>query len=135
MDLNSGALLLHKDIFSNLSIILVHAENKDRNMTLSSSITEKFCVGYLPPGSIVFIDKYFNSLPLLESFSEKRLKCIGTIRNDLIERAPLKDLKKETRGSMYGLQDEENSITLIRAWQYWHDNSQMTIATNVQEMQ
>lgn len=103
--------------------------NEDPNMTLGSSITQKFCVGYLSQGSTVFIDNYFNSLPLLESFTEKGLKCIGTIRADRVEKAPLRDIKKKARGSMHAIQDEENSITLIR----WHDNNQVTVATNVTE--
>ncbi|XP_063912556.1 piggyBac transposable element-derived protein 3-like [Zophobas morio] len=44
-----------------------------------------------------------------------------------IDKAPLKDLKKEKRGSSYVLQEKEGSITLVG----WHDNNQVNIATNL----
>ncbi|KAK9739199.1 Transposase IS4 [Popillia japonica] len=87
------------------------------------------CVNFLPSNSIVFIDNYFNSLSLLDTLKEKKLYCVGTIRSDRIEKAPLKELKKEKRGSHFTLHDPEANITLIR----WHDNSQVTLATNLED--
>lgn len=57
----------------------------------------------------------------------EQISCIGTIRSDRVEKAPLKDLKKEQRGSTHVLQQVDKSTCLIR----WHDNSQVTIGTNV----
>ncbi|KAI4455769.1 transposase is4 [Holotrichia oblita] len=94
---------------------------------LGSSVTEKLCLGYLPNNSVIFIANYFNSLPLLEILKKNNTTYIGTIRADRI--APLKDLKKETRGTYYVLEDKKSGITLTR----WHDNCQVTMATNMND--
>ncbi|XP_049840941.1 piggyBac transposable element-derived protein 3-like [Schistocerca gregaria] len=45
----------------------------------------------LPEGTLVFFDRYFTSVPLLESLAEKNLPAIGTIMKSRIPRAvPLK---------------------------------------------
>ncbi|KAI4457877.1 transposase is4 [Holotrichia oblita] len=101
------------------------AGDKQTGKPLGSSVTEKFFLNYLPGDSFVFLDNFFNSLPLLETLKKNNIKCIGTIRADRVERAPLNDLKKESRGSYHAIQDKDSSITLIR----WNNN-QVTIATN-----
>lgn len=102
------------------------AGDKKEGKTLGTSVTEKLCLNYLPQGSTVFIDNFFNSLPLLDELKSHNINCIGTIRADRVERAPVMDLKKEPRGSSHVLVDSTNGITLIR----WSDNSQVTVATN-----
>ena len=64
---------------------------------------------------------------MLHNLRAYDINCVGTIRADRIDKAPLKDLKKEKRGSSYVLQEKEGSITLVR----WHDNNQVNIATNL----
>ncbi|GLV61238.1 hypothetical protein CBL_21067, partial [Carabus blaptoides fortunei] len=102
------------------------AGDKKEGKTLGTSVTEKLCLNYLPQGSTVFIDNFFNSLLLLDELKSHNINCIGTIRADRVERAPVKDLKKQPRGSSHTLADSTNGITLIR----WSDNSQVTVATN-----
>ncbi|CAH1967391.1 unnamed protein product [Acanthoscelides obtectus] len=45
----------------------------------------------------IFLDNYFTSIPLLETLTANKLYCVGTVRSDRVEKAPLKDLKKENR--------------------------------------
>lgn len=103
--------------------------DKIEGKTLGSSVTEKLCLNYLPAGSTVFLDNYFNSLVLLHTLRAHNINCIGTIRADRVEKAPLKELKKIERGSSHAIKDISNDICLIR----WHDNNQVTIATNLQD--
>ncbi|KAJ8937730.1 hypothetical protein NQ314_011737 [Rhamnusium bicolor] len=102
------------------------AGDKIEGKTLGSSVTEKLCVNFIPKDSVVFVDNYFNSLPLLETFTNNNINCVGTIRSDRIEKAPLPELKKEKRGTHPTLHEDKTNITLTR----WHDNSQVTLATN-----
>nr|XP_023011723.1 piggyBac transposable element-derived protein 2-like [Leptinotarsa decemlineata] len=98
------------------------AGEKLHGKTLGSSVCENLCLNYLPEQSTIYIDNYFTSLPLLHTFRGYNLNCIGTIRSDRIEKAPLRDLKKEKRGSTHAITDTANNITLIR----WNDNNQGT---------
>lgn len=97
--------------------------------TLGSSVTETLCIGYLPEKSIVFVDNFFNSLPLMETLRANNIYCIGTIRSDRIENAPLTDLTKQQRGTSHVLKETKTNLVLIR----WHDNSQVTVGTNYGE--
>lgn len=63
--------------------------------SLGLSVTEKSCCGQVATNSTVYLDNYFNSLSLLEELKKHGINCIGTIRCDLVDKAPLQDLKKE----------------------------------------
>lgn len=102
--------------------------DKIEGKTLGSSVTEKMCLPLLQEQSVIFIDNYFTSISLLETLTANRLFCVGTIRSDRIEKAPLKHLKKEARGSHYAIHEiTYNNISLTR----WHDNSQVTVISNI----
>lgn len=101
--------------------------DKEQGNSLGSSVTEKMCIGFLPVNSTIYIDNYFTSLPLLTRLKSEQINCIGTIRKDRVEHAPLSDLKKEVRGAYHALHDEQSELTLIR----WHDNNQVTMASNI----
>lgn len=103
------------------------AGDKTPGKTLGSSVTETLCLNYLPNDSFVFLDNFFNSLPLLQQLKAHKINCIGTIRSDRVEKAPVKNLQKCERGSINVLRDLENGITLTR----WHDNNQVTVGTNI----
>ena len=87
------------------------------------------CVNFIPPGSCVYIDNYFNSLDLLLSMLNYNISVIGTIRQDRTQTAPLKDIGKTSRGTIHALRSTDKNITLVR----WRDNSQVTMASNVQD--
>ena len=72
------------------------------------------------------MDNYFTSLPLMNTSSNNGLFCVGTIRNDRTEKAPLQDISKAERGTYCAVEDKENGIRLLR----WHDNSQVNLVTN-----
>ena len=89
----------------------------------------RLCSGYLPQNCTIYIDNFFNSISLLEKLREENIHVIGTIRSDRVEKAPLREIKKESRGTFHVLHDETSKITLIR----WNDNSQVTMATNLEK--
>ncbi|KAK7862037.1 hypothetical protein R5R35_002173 [Gryllus longicercus] len=62
-----------------------------------------------------------------DNWKKDNLYVICTLRSDRVERALLKDLKKQSRVSHHVLRDAQSSINLIR----WNDNSQVTLATNL----
>lgn len=102
------------------------ASEREQGKSLGTCVTERLCFDFLPSGSTVYIDNYFNSLPLLKSLREYDINCVGTIRNDRIEKAPLNEMKKDPRGEYQVLQDSENAVVLVR----WRDNNVVTLATN-----
>lgn len=111
-------------------IVYTGAKDQAENVPkqpLGSRVVREMCVNFLPAGSRIFVDNFFNSLSLLGDLKEVNLNCVGTIRSDRIEKAPLKDLKKEARGSYDALADSQAGLTLVR----WRDNSDVTVATNM----
>ncbi|XP_046402080.1 piggyBac transposable element-derived protein 2-like [Ischnura elegans] len=101
--------------------------DRPKGISLGAQVTESMCVDFLPPGSKLFVDNFFTSLSLLEKLKESNINCIGTIRKDRIEGAPVVDVSKEERGAFSAITDKNSPISLIR----WHDNAQVTIATNM----
>ena len=53
------------------------------------------------------MDNYFTSLSLLDTLSNQGLYCVGTIRSDRSEKAPLEDPKKTQRGACYSVTTKE----------------------------
>lgn len=103
--------------------------NKSLGKLLGETVTTNLCVGFVPAGSCLFMDNYFTSLSLMDTLSHQNLYCVGTLRKDRCENAPLEDLKKTARGSSCSVEDKQSKISLVR----WNDNSQVTIITNLQE--
>ena len=66
----------------------------------------------------------------VDTLSNEDLFCVGTIRNDRIENAPLKDVKKAERGTSSSVEDKQNKISLVR----WNDNNQVILITNVKDV-
>lgn len=77
-------------------------EDRDRSMTLGSSVTKNLVSNFVPENSDVFLD---NPLPHLEERKTHKINITGTIRSDRIE-APLRDLTKEPRGSVQGRKEK-----------------------------
>ena len=65
----------------------------------------------------------------MDTLSSEDLFCVGTIRSDRIENAPLKDVKKAERGTCFSGADKPNNISLVR----WSDNNQVTLITNLKD--
>ena len=68
------------------------AGDKVAGKTLGSSVPEKLCLQFVPVGLCIYMDNYFTSLFLINSLSNNGLFCVGTIRNDRTEKAPLQDI-------------------------------------------
>lgn len=77
-------------------------------MTLGSSVTKNMVLGFVSENSHVFLDNYFNSLPLLADMENQNVNVTGTIRSDRIENVPLKDLKNSVEIGIYTLKDEKS---------------------------
>lgn len=106
-------------------------ETREPGQTLGASVVQRLCSGFIPHESIIFIDNFFSSIGLLESLKDEQIYVIGTIRSDRIEKAPLENLQKRERGSYHALREKDSGVTLVR----WNDNSQVTVATNLNEDQ
>ena len=103
--------------------------NKIEGKTVGESVTENLCLGFVLKGSCIFMDNYFTSLSLMDTLSSEDLFCVGTIRSDRIENAPLKDVRKAERGTCSSVDDKQNNISLVR----WNDNNQVTLITNLKD--
>ena len=103
--------------------------NKTLGKSFGESVAENLCFDFLPNGSCIYMDNYFTSIPLMDNLSKNGLYCVGTIRSDRIEKAPLQDLKKAQRGACCSVEDKEKNISLVR----WNDNNQVTLVTNLKD--
>lgn len=52
----------------------------------------------LPPGSFIFFDRYFTTIPLLKALSERKIEATGTITGNRIKGLRLTELSKMKRG-------------------------------------
>ena len=82
-----------------------------------------------PRSHCIFFDNLFTSLDLLTYLRDKGFLATGTMRDNRLEKCPLKDskqMKKESRGSYDYRFDATNEILIVR----WMDNKCVTIGTN-----
>jgi len=73
-------------------------------------------------------DRFFTSLPLLRHLKIEKIYCVGTIRNNRIEKCPLsseKVLKNSGRGSFDYRQDDSEIIVLK-----WYDNKPVLMCSS-----
>ena len=76
----------------------------------------------------LYCDNFFTSLPLVDKMSEMKHGYTGTIRENRTEKCPLpgaKKMKKTKRGAI------EMQVTSDAAVVQWHDNSIVTMASNI----
>lgn len=67
----------------------------EEGLTVGESVVETLAKGIVPKGSNGYIDNYFKTLPLLESFRNAHIGLTGTIRKDKVKDVPLLlDIKK-----------------------------------------
>ncbi|XP_029645332.1 piggyBac transposable element-derived protein 3-like [Octopus sinensis] len=95
--------------------------------TLGSSVSKILSLKFIPVGSSIYIDNYFTSLPLMDALSNNGLFCVGTIRNNRTEKAPLQDVSKVVRGICCVAEDKKIGITLPK----WLDNNQVNLVANL----
>lgn len=77
----------------------------------------------------IYCDNFFTGLPLITEMKEKGILLTGTVRNNRIEKCPLKDpklCKKEERGYFDSRLDSKNGICAVR----WHDNNIVTLLSS-----
>ena len=81
----------------------------------------------LTKGSTVAMNNFFTTLPLLEKLTDVSMYGVGTIRENRLQRAPLKKkaaLQKETRRTFDYTSDGNNLLVA------WKDNKVVIVATN-----
>ena len=84
----------------------------------------------LRPGQFcVYIDNYFNSIPLLKHLKQEGIGCTGTLRANMLQDCPLVSkavFKKEKQGCYKGYIDEESEVIVAM----WNDNGPVTVGFN-----
>ena len=89
----------------------------------------------LPSGNFsVYIDNFFNSLPLLKHLRAKEIGCTGTIRADRWQDCPLPPknrFSKNPKGSYQGYWDNSTGIELV----LWNDNGAVTMGSNFESIE
>ncbi|KAK4314976.1 hypothetical protein Pmani_013759 [Petrolisthes manimaculis] len=99
----------------------------EEGLTIGESVVETLSKGTVPKGSNGYIDNYFTTLPLLESFRKADINLTGTIRKDKVRDVPLLlNMKKKERGYAEMYRDNDKNIAVCQ----WNDNSDVKVATN-----
>lgn len=79
-----------------------------------------------PECHIIFFDNFFSSYHLMCLLNERRFFATGTIRENRMGDSPLRNLKKEIRGTFDQLLDHQQEILTVR----WNDNAVVNVITN-----
>ena len=89
----------------------------------------------LPQGNFsIFIDNFFNSIPLLKYLKTKEIGCTGTIRADRWKDCPLpsKNLfTKKAKGSYVGQVDDSTGIEIV----LWSNNGAGSMGSNIESIE
>jgi len=86
------------------------------------------------PKCRLYFDNFFTSLHLLDNLTARGVGAAGTLRSNRTDRCPLippSEMKKKDRGHIDHRYDKRGKVIVIR----WHDNSPVTIASNVYGVQ
>jgi len=107
----------------------------DQQLGLGGSVVVDLIHG-LPEGLKynLYFDNFFTSMQLLDHLTARGVGATGTLRANRTDKCPLitpADMKKKDRGHMDHRCDSAGNIVVIR----WHDNSPVTIASNVYGVQ
>lgn len=98
----------------------------EKGRAIGESVVETLAKGVVPTGSSGYIDNFFTTLPLLESFRKDNVNLTGTIRKDKVKDVPLSNIKKSERGTAELFADRDKCILVCQ----WNDNSDVKVATN-----
>ena len=82
-----------------------------------------------PKSHCLFFDNFFTSRPLLSELKSKGMRATGTVRENRMEKCPLKtnkELVKEGRGAYDARFDRESEVLAVR----WFDNKSVNMLTN-----
>ena len=82
-----------------------------------------------PKNHCLFFDNFFTSRPLLSELKSKGMRATGTVRENRMEKCPLKthkELVKEGRGAYDARFDRESEVLAVR----WFDNKSVNMLTN-----
>lgn len=85
-----------------------------------------------PKCHTIYVDNFFNSLTLLQTMRDKEFRITGTIRENRLQKCPLKEskeMKKENRGAMDKISTKEISVVK------WNDNHVVCMASNFENVE
>ena len=89
----------------------------------------------LPEGNFaVYIDNYFNSIPLMKYLKTKNIGCTGTLRANMLQDCPLTPkaaFKKNEKGFYEGYQESNTGVELVM----WNDNGAVTVGSNFESIE
>lgn len=79
----------------------------------------------LPQDSRLYFDRYFTTLPLLETLSNRGLEATGTLMRNRVRDIHLSDDRKLKRGDMEEFCREDNKVVVVQ----WKDSKAVTLAS------
>ena len=89
----------------------------------------------LPLGQFcVYMDNYFNSIPLMKHLKQEEIGCAGPVRANMLQYCPDPSkaiFKKEKKGCYKGYIDEESGVILAM----WNDNGLVTVGSNFEAIE
>ena len=85
----------------------------------------------MPKGSVVFCDRYFTTVALVDDLLKRGIYCTGTIMKNRIQSVGKKlkgdkELTKDGRGTSDAVKDRNNKICLVK----WFDNKPITLMSS-----
>lgn len=120
-----AGLVLDYEIYQGKGTLL---ETSDENLGVGPSAVIRLAKS-LKPGTQVFIDRFFTTIPLLEHLLTKRILCTGTIMKSRIPAAAHltaeKILKKFPRGFTEQTVRNDNKINIVQ----WFDQKPILLAS------
>lgn len=79
----------------------------------------------LPPGSFVFFDRYFTTVPLLKALSERNLEGTGTVMGNRVKGLKLTEPSKMKRGDTIEYVSSSKDLCFVE----WKDNNKVLLAS------
>lgn len=80
----------------------------------------------------IYVDNFFNSITLLQTMRDKEFRITGTMRENRLQKCPLKEskeIKKQNRGALDKISTKEFSVVK------WNDNRVVCMASNFENVE
>ena len=81
----------------------------------------------------VFIDNYFNSIPLMKYLKQKNIGCSGKVKANMSQDCPLptkSKFKKQPKGSYQDYQEQNSCVEMV----IWNGNGAVTVGSNCESI-
>ena len=88
----------------------------------------------LPKRNSVFIDNYFNSIPLMKYLKQENIGCTGPVKANMSQDChlpPKTEFKKQPKGSYQGYREQNSGAEMV----IYNDNGAVTVGFNCKSIQ